>query len=521
MKNLLIISALALTACSTSTGGGGMHGGMGHMMQRNTDPFVLSDEVDTDTLNEAEATEIRVVEDGEAIDLSPIPVRGILGGKETALLGYAGKVPGPILKVKQGSNFRAIATNKTPLPTTIHWHGIRLENRFDGVPNITQSPIEPEETFTYNIAVPDEGLYWYHPHVREDMQQDLGLYGVLWVTPRLEGAYAPVHKEEVLILDDVLLQDGLPVPYGGNVPDFALMGRFGNTMLINGQLSYALTVEKNTVVRFLLLNAASTRTFRIAIPDARIKLVGSDGGRLAKEQFVESITLAPSERAIVDVLFSKSGDVPILHAPPTGAMELASVTVEAPTVEPSYVKEFNELRINSDVQKSIDAYRPSFGKAPDATLLLNTELEMPMQHGMMAHRDPSGIEWEDPMPMMNAALTGDSVKWKIIDEHTGKANEDIELTFKKGSVVKLRIVNPKNAAHPMQHPIHLHGQRFLVMGEGNEPRRDLGWKDTVLVPAGQTLDILVPMENPGAWMLHCHIAEHLGSGMMATIKVEE
>jgi FtsP/CotA-like multicopper oxidase with cupredoxin domain len=498
-----------------------MHGGMGHMMQRGSAPFVLSDEVDIDQLNEAEATEIRVLEDGATIDLSPTVVRGTLGGKETTLLGYSGKVPGPILKVQQGSTFRAIAKNNTPLPTTIHWHGVRVENRFDGVPNLTQSPIEPEETATYTVHVPDEGLYWYHPHVREDLQQDLGLYGALWVTPRDTTAYAPVHREEVLMLDDVLLQNGEPLAYGGSSPDFALMGRFGNTLLINGQTSYALTVEKKTVVRFLILNAASTRTFRLAIPDATMKLVGSDGGRLPKEQFVESVTLAPSERAIVDVLFQKSGEVPLLHTPPAGSIALGTITVEAPEVAPSHIKEFQVLHTNTGVQQSIDAYRASFAKEPDATLTLNAELEMPMHHGMQAHADPTGIEWEDPMPMMNAAQNGDTVQWKIIDEETERANADLELSFKKGSVVKLRITNPKDAAHPMQHPMHLHGQRFLVMDERSVPRLDLGWKDTVLVPVGKTLDLLVPMENSGMWMLHCHIAEHFGSGMMTTITVEE
>jgi len=91
---------------------------------------------------------------------------------------------------------------------------------------------------------------------------------------------------------------------------------------------------------------------------------------------------------------------------------------------------------------------------------------------------------------------------------------------RRGSVVKLRLVNAPRSFHPMQHPIHLHGQRMLVVARDGVPTRNLVWKDTVIIPVGSTVDLLIDAANPGAWMLHCHIAEHLGAGMATVLHVE-
>ena len=103
---------------------------------------------------------------------------------------------------------------------------------------------------------------------------------------------------------------------------------------------------------------------------------------------------------------------------------------------------------------------------------------------------------------------------------TGRENRDIEWRFPAADAVKLRLFNEPRSLHPMSHPIHLHGQRFLVLEKDGKPNANLVWKDTVIVPVGSTVDILVDMSNPGEWALHCHIAEHLGAGMMMTFTVE-
>ena len=130
------------------------------------------------------------------------------------------------------------------------------------------------------------------------------------------------------------------------------------------------------------------------------------------------------------------------------------------------------------------------------------------------------VEWVDGMPDMNWLSTSKQVRWILRDQATGKENMDIDWRVKRGSVVKLRIFNDPKSFHPMQHPIHLHGQRMLVVARDGVPTGNLVWKDTALIPVGSTVDLLIDASNPGAWMLHCHIAEHLGSGMMAVLKVE-
>jgi FtsP/CotA-like multicopper oxidase with cupredoxin domain len=136
-----------------------------------------------------------------------------------------------------------------------------------------------------------------------------------------------------------------------------------------------------------------------------------------------------------------------------------------------------------------------------------------------AGADP--IEWEDTMQMMNEMSTRRNMHWKLIDRETGDTNHDIRWSFGIGDRVKIRIVNEPDSDRPMQHPIHFHGQRFLVLARDGVRNSNLAWKDTVLVLTGQTTDILVEMSNPGLWMVHCHIAEHLEGGMMFGFEVEE
>ena len=131
------------------------------------------------------------------------------------------------------------------------------------------------------------------------------------------------------------------------------------------------------------------------------------------------------------------------------------------------------------------------------------------------------MEWNDAMPMMNWLSTAEQVTWILKDVATGAENDDIDWSFQVGDVVKLRIHNTPDSFHPMNHPIHVHGQRFLVLSMDEVENENLVWKDTAIVPVGSTMDVLVEMSNPGEWMIHCHIAEHLHSGMMFSFTVGE
>jgi suppressor of ftsI len=530
---LPVLGTLFLASCSSTGGmnhqmnGGGngmmQHGGMMQQSRLQDTSLLPTQGKDIASLPEAKSTETITVADGDTITLNPTIVRKTLNGKEFAMYGYNGEIPGPLLKVKQGSTFTVNVTNNIDLPTTVHWHGIRLDNAFDGT-EVTQQAIEPGASFQYTVKVPDEGIYWYHTHVREDLQQPMGLYGNVLVTPKDPKAYSAVNQEQVLAVSDLLLDDkGLPVPFNAKTADHTLMGRFGNTMLVNGMTDYKLNVSKGELVRFYLTNAANTRTFKIDFGGAKMKLVGGDNGRYEKEQFVNSIILAPSERAIVDVLFEKPGTYTIMHRTPNTSYPLGTVTVGTASASPSYTRDFTKLSTNQDVIKDIDVFRPFFNKALDHTLVLDLSMmgNAMMGHGgMMADVPKDGIEWEDTAGMMNTNSMGTMMQWKMVDQATGAANKDLVYTAKVGDKLKIRIINKKDSAHPMQHPIHFHGQRFLVLSDNGVTNTDLVWKDTVLVPAGHTVDILLDVSNPGNWMFHCHIAEHLSNGMMGTLRVQ-
>jgi FtsP/CotA-like multicopper oxidase with cupredoxin domain len=197
--------------------------------------------------------------------------------------------------------------------------------------------------------------------------------------------------------------------------------------------------------------------------------------------------------------------------------------VKDTSASPSYVKEFSTLSTHEDVVKDIDGFQSYFDKPVDKTLVLDMTMmgNRMMGGGMMGgNLPPDGIEWEDTAGMMNAQSMGGMMQWKMIDQATGAANKDLVYKAKVGDKLKIRIINKRDSAHPMQHPIHFHGQRFLVLSDNGIENNDLVWKDTTLVPAGHTVDILLDVTNPGDWMFHCHIAEHLSNGMMGLLKVQ-
>ena len=172
----------------------------------------------------------------------------------------------------------------------------------------------------------------------------------------------------------------------------------------------------------------------------------------------------------------------------------------------------------------MEPYRHFLTQAPAKTLVLTLATKnLPFVTERLMQLDSiffQPVEWSGSMPMMNWAATGAQVRWILRDPETGRENMDIDWHFARGTPVKLRLVNERRAFHGMQHPIHLHGQRFLVLAVNGVPVPNLAWKDTVLVPAGSTVDILFDTSNPGHWMLHCHIAEHLSAGMMMHLTVD-
>jgi FtsP/CotA-like multicopper oxidase with cupredoxin domain len=259
--------------------------------------------------------EIVELPDGATLELEIAPVAKQLGDATVRMLAYNRSIPGPTLRVAQGSEVEVNVINHGDLEATVHWHGLRLENRYDGT-HETQTPIRVGESFRSRVTFPDPGLYWYHPHIREDYGQEMGLYGNVLVVSAHPEYWPPADREIVLTLDDVLIEDGKIAPFSRSETTYAAMGRFGNVLLVGGQPDLALSARPGEVVRFYLTNTANTRVFKVTLPGARMKLVGGDSGRCEREEFIEHVVLAPSQRTVVDVLLDDPGQLTLEHHTP-------------------------------------------------------------------------------------------------------------------------------------------------------------------------------------------------------------
>ena len=494
----------------------------------------------TDDVPEAQSPTAIDLTDGQSVDLVVMPVKKTIAGRTVKMLGYNGSIPGPTFRIPEGSEITINLKNGGDIATTLHAHGVRMDNPFDGVPGVTQKEIAVGESFSYKLKFSDPGVFWYHPHVRTDYALESGLYANIIVTPKGSTYWSPVNREIPLMLDDIALDKNGLLPFDSKVADHTLMGRFGNVMLVNGETGYQLQAKQGEVVRFYLTNAANTRLFNFALPGAKMKLVGADVGRYERETFVDTVLVAPGERRVVDVFFEKPGEYVMKHQTPDKEYALGAVSVSAETTNPSYTNEFSVLRTNITVVDELENLMNIYlTKSPDKSLNLSLDMTAEMRKGMpmgmhsmgggmaMSDKDMGmgddgdALEWEDTMASMNALSNSAMMKWKLIDGTTGKVNMDIgDWSFKSGEKVKIRIFNDPQSLHPMQHPIHFHGQRLMALSTNGVKNDNPVWADTVLVAKGDTVDILLDASNPGVWVAHCHILEHAESGMMTSFKVE-
>jgi FtsP/CotA-like multicopper oxidase with cupredoxin domain len=497
-------------------------------------PFLPGGGIDPRSLPLARPSHTVQLRSGDTLDLTAMLVRRTIKGRSFVMYAFNGESPGPLIRVPQNATITVRFHNRIDLPSAVHWHGVRLDNRFDGVPGLTQADVGAGKDFTYTIHFPDAGIYWYHPHVREDIQQAMGLFGNMRVDSPEPGYYSPVNTEQTLMLDDILVNGDTLIPFGKERADYVLMGRVGNVLLVNGEPRYSLRARKGDVVRFFITNVASSRTFNVSFGGAPIKVVASDVSKFEREERVTSVVIAPAERYIVEVRFDTPGTFAVVNAVQSinhylGEFNseidtLGTVAVAAAPAANDYGKAFGTLRANDAVSRDIAPYRKYFDKAPDKSLILTVAVNsLPLATVQFMNVDTAyfaPVEWVDGMPDMNWLSTTRQVRWILRDNATGKENMDIDWHVAQHSVVKLRIFNDPKSFHPMQHPIHLHGQRMLVVARDGVATKNLVWKDTALIPVGSTVDLLIDASNPGAWMLHCHIAEHLEAGMMATLHVD-
>ncbi len=495
-------------------------------------------------LPDIEPTKLVKLKDGDIFEMSAEMVQQEVGNRIIKRLAYNRQIPGPIIQVEKDAEISLRFTNNLDIPTTLHSHGIRLDDDFDGVPEEMggkQKPMQPGETFQYTIVFPDTGVYWYHPHMREDYTQELGLYGNFSVTE--EGYWNKVDREEFLVLDDFSEND----PFYKDLSNKTLMGRFGNILLINNQENFHMNAKTGEKVRFFVTNTANTRTFDFSIKGQDLKIVGGDIGRGEKEFIAKDFVIAPAERIIFETEFTTPGVFEIQHrGKKIGEIKVIGESVQADT-QPLRKNPKDYALIRDNFQKFLDQkidkkLRISIGMKQMGEMMKGMQHKGPM--GMMngddegmdemekmmggngvSHDDEEGIEWEDAMPMMNRMSNNEMMEWMLIDEtdpRNPKTNVDMnsDWVFSKGDFVKVEIFNDPESMHPMQHPIHFHGQRFVVLTRDGKPNENLQWKDTTLLRTGEKIEILIEMSNPGKWIAHCHIAEHMHAGMMFNFEVK-
>ncbi len=439
-------------------------------------------------------------------------------GLVTDAYAYDGTVPGTEIRVTRGDRVKVTLTNKLDEPTTIHWHGVRVPAGMDGVPMVSQEPVPPGGTFTYEFVVPDAGTFFYHSHVHADEQVDRGLYGAFIVEPaegaipdavialddwlldpsgkRLDTVHTLAETEADNLLDSVSESVRPATAAGHMMPDGTMMGgmahqgmmhhaydpnmngRYGGTLTANGKTGDAvapIAVPPGGARLLRLINASNAMTHELKAEDGRLlEIVAVDGTALPKPIKTGALTLPPAKR--FDVLLRDADGKPwaLLEKRDAGSLRIpVAISGEAGPM-PSFA---------SDAPAPPDLRR----RAPDAVVAVGTDRMM------------------------------DPTTWTINGKPYDMEGENDPLaTFAKGTWVKIRFMN----GTPMAHPMHLHGQFMTVIARDGKAPSQSYRQDVVVVRPNETVDVAVLADNPGDWVLHCHNLEHEEHGLMAKIRVE-
>lgn len=419
--------------------------------------------------------------------------------------GYNGTVPGSELRVRQGQPVRIEVDNGLDQTTTIHWHGVRVPHPMDGVPHVTQAPIGPGERFVYEFTPPDAGTFWYHPHMHSEEQVGRGLYGAFIVE---EPEPPAVDHDLIWLLDDWrFTADDEELAGGfGNRHDRMHGGRVGNHVTINGRPPAPLRLRPGERIRLRLINAANARIFELRFAGHRPWIVARDGqpGAPVRLGAGEPLLLAPAMR--VDLVIDGDGDPGARHV----VRDTFYKGLEYDLTEIAYEP-------NRPVHPTADRSSPELPDNP----LLEPDVARAKRHvvtldgGMMG--DMRGLVVDGiasaTVPDMNVQRAG--LVWGM--NGVAAARHDLEpaLTLVRGETYVLRIDN-RSAWH---HPMHLHGHSFRVIARDERSTEHREWQDTVLVAPREKVDIAFVADNPGDWMFHCHILEHLAGGMMSLLRV--
>ncbi|HUL09456.1 MAG TPA: multicopper oxidase family protein [Candidatus Acidoferrum sp.] len=427
----------------------------------------------------------------------------------TAGWGYADAFPPPTLRVKRGETLRVRLVNRLPEHTSIHWHGIRLPNAMDGVPYLTQAPVEPGADFLYEFSPPDAGTFWFHPHCNSIEQMGRGLTGALVV----ENLDDPPFDADI-----VCLYRDWHVDERGNFTAFSTdegagrAGTMGSLHSVNGVTQPAIGLPAGGLVRLRILNLDNARIVTLAMPNQAAAVIAIDGNPVAPAAFGEwqmgpamrlDLALrAPAREGATFALMNNFAAEPwVLATFRTIGPAKSAATADVPALQASPIP-----RPNLDHAETLQF---TFSAA-SATALDPNDLPP-------ALTDLQSAIGAD-VPAADLLCRSQRIFWAINKRPwPGQAGGHVPpplATLRRGRSYIFELIN----ATPHTHPIHLHGHTFLVI-ESNKRTVTPYHTDTVLIHTKERVKIAFVADNPGDWMLHCHIIEHQDTGMMGYVRV--
>ena len=436
--------------------------------------------------------------------------REFLPGKQTQTAGVNGPYLGPTLRLHRGENVDLVVQNDLDEMTTMHWHGMHVPARMDGTPH---QKVEPGDSWTASFQVHQQAApLWYHPHPHgtTGRQVYLGVSGLMWIDDENSDA---LDLPKTYGVDDipVVIQDRQFGDEGAFRFAVTQGAVYGDTVLVNGTWSPFLQVESR-LIRFRLLNGSNARIYYIGFEDGRVfHQIATDGGFLETPLQTNRVTLAPGERAEILVDFSDGAEVVLKSFPEaglvetagaylggigTGNLQLLKIIPSVASREPHTIPE----RLTSITR--IDAA----SAARTRPMVLGGPLQVG-QGGRGAQRRQGG----------RVGPVGPPINGKIMD--MARIDEVVRL----GDIEIWEVIN--RGGQP--HPFHIHLVQFQILDRNGQPPvgADLGWKDTVLVPTGDRVRVIMPFERYAdpeiPYMYHCHIMEHEDRGMMGQFLVVE
>ena len=418
----------------------------------------------------------------------------LIPGTTTPGLGFNGQYPVTPIKAKQGQQLTIRVINKLNPPTTVHWHGIRLPIAMDGVPFLSQKPIMPGETFVYQFTPPDAGTFWFHPHVNSVEQLGRGLVGLLIVEEADSDSFSPAQYAAdipLMLKNWHLNKDGSFKPLM-KLRNAARMGTSGRHQTVNGIAKPVIEVPANGWVRLRFANVDNTLVYRLKIKDHPAYIISIDANPLDQPRPLDSYSIGVGMRVDIAIKTPQAG---------------SEIVIETLIGKRKHQELLRLKTLDMPSTAAVSAGPPLPSKNP----LSEPDLSS-------AEVKRFVFEWEGAITPADGEGNTTPKFWAINRiPWAGMSAGQIPEPLAELSLGKSYIFDLKNNT-PHRPPIHIHGIMFKVL-RSNQKKIEPFFTDTVLMEKNERVQIAFVADNPGRWMYHCHVIEHMKTGLMGYIRI--